>query len=130
MDSRSFFAIGLFRRLLRFSLTGICATAIHFLVALSLINILNFPPPFSNGAAFISATILSFFINTRWSFSSEMSAKIMVKFVFVSLLGFFLAMLIAWIAAGLGVSSEFGIVWVAIVVPPITFLLHQYWTYK
>ncbi|WP_347904601.1 GtrA family protein [Pseudomonas purpurea] len=120
----------LIRRALRFGLTGIAVTALHALVAVLFIEHVQALPPLANGVAFIVATVVSYVVNTTWSFSSRLHGRTLARFVTVSVVGFFLAMLVAWIAQVAGLDYRLGIVAVALTLPVFTFVLHNFWTYR
>ena len=120
----------MYRRAIRFALTGLFVTTVHAVIAILLIQYLFLNPPLANGTAFLCATIISYIINTTWSFSAQMHGRILLRFSSVSIIGFLLAMVVAWVVQHLGFSYLSGICTVALTVPPITFLLHNYWTYR
>lgn len=114
----------------RFSLTGMLVTTVHAVIAVTCIRHLSLPPPVANGLAFVGATIVSYIINTNWSFSTLPDRRTLVRFTVVSIAGFLLSIFVAWIAQTLSLHYITGIAAVAITVPPITFALHNFWTYK
>jgi putative flippase GtrA len=118
------------RRLFRFGLSGLLVTGIHTIIAGTLINVDIASPTVANGVAFAVATLISYVINTVWSFSSPLRGQTLARFVAVSFFGLLAAMLVAYGAQQLGWHYLFGIAAVAMTVPPITFLLHSFWTYK
>lgn len=115
---------------MRFALTGIFVTGVHAAIAIMFIRFLMPTPPLANGVAFIGATFVSYAINTTWSFSSRLDGMTLSRFVVVSIVGLFLAMLVAWIAQELGLSYLIGICAVALTIPSLTFFLHNFWTYR
>lgn len=118
------------RKAMRFGLIGLLVTSIHFLVAIILIEQILAPPPLANGIAFLFATAISYFANTVWSFSSRLSGKTLFRFIFVSVIGLMLAVIVSVIAQEIGLGYLFGICAVAMIVPPMTFVLHNFWTYR
>lgn len=120
----------IFVRAIRFSFVGLLVTAVHAVIAIIFIQLLLINPPLANGVAFIGATLLSYIINTVWSFSSKLHGKTLSRFAVVSIIGFLSAMLVSWIAQVSGYNYLQGICAVAIMIPPLTFLLHNFWTYK
>ncbi|MDO7899747.1 GtrA family protein [Pseudomonas citrulli] len=120
----------LLRRALRFALTGLFVTAIHVVAAVSFMHLVLANPPLANGFAFLVATLVSYLINTLWSFSSQLRGRTLGRFVVVSVGGFWLAMLVAWVAQGAGLDYRAGIAAVALVIPVFTFILHNFWTYR
>ena len=77
-------------RAFRFAFTGVFMTALHATIAVAIIRLLLDSPPLANGAAFIVATLVSYYINTRWSFSARLHGRSFARFLMVALLGFFL----------------------------------------
>jgi putative flippase GtrA len=120
----------LLRRAIRFTSTGFLVTAEHVLIATIFIEYLMAKPPVANGIAFLLATLTSYLINTIWSFSGQLHRKSLVRFIAVSIIGFLLAILVSAIVHIIGFHYLYGIITVALLVPPMTFILHNYWTYK
>jgi putative flippase GtrA len=120
----------LIQRGLRFALTGLFVTALHALVAVLFIHFIAAQPPLANGVAFAVATVVSYVINTTWSFSARLHGRTLRRFLLVSTGGFFLAMFVAWAAQIAGLPYLLGIVAVALTIPAFTFVLHNFWTYR
>ncbi|KPU50605.1 gtrA-like family protein [Pseudomonas fluorescens] len=120
----------LIQRGVRFAVTGLFVTALHALVAILFINFVIAKPPLANGVAFAVATVVSYVINTTWSFSARLHGSTLMRFMLVSFGGFLLAMLVAWAAQMAGLHYLLGIGAVALIIPAFTFVLHNYWTYQ
>lgn len=120
----------LIQRGLRFAVTGLFITALHALIAIVFINFVSALPPLANGVAFAVATVVSYVINTTWSFSARLHGRTLLRFLSVSGCGFLLAMLVAWAAQMAGLHYLLGIAAVALTVPVFTFVLHNFWTYR
>ena len=114
----------------RFIVSGLLVTGLHVLVATVFINLISPVPSLANGVAFMVATTFSYLINTLWSFSKSLHGKNMSRFIVVSMIGCFLAMTVSGLADLYGFHYAIGIMWVALTVPPVTFLLHSFWTYR
>lgn len=114
----------------RFTVTGVLTTGLHVIVAVILIEQLAATPPLANGVAFILATIFSYAVNTLWSFSSRPRRKNIIRFVLVSLIGAGVAVVVSDLANQYGLDYMIGIAMVVVTVPPITFMLHNFWTYR
>nr|WP_242489393.1 GtrA family protein [Pseudomonas sp. TH08] len=115
---------------MRFAVTGLFVTALHALIAIVFINFVSALPPLANGVAFAVATVVSYVINTTWSFSARLHGRTLMRFLLVSLGGFLLAMLVAWAAQVAGLHYLLGIGAVALTIPAFTFVLHNFWTYR
>jgi putative flippase GtrA len=120
----------LIQRGVRFAVTGLFVTALHALVAILFINFISPLPPLANGVAFAVATLVSYVINTTWSFSARLHGRTLLRFLLVSVCGFWLAMFVAWAAQIAGFHYLLGIAAVALTIPVFTFLLHNFWTYR
>jgi putative flippase GtrA len=119
-----------FAQMTRFGISGLILTCFHTGIALALIRLTGATSAVANGVAFIVATTLSYLINTRWSFSSVISRRTLWRFLVVSLVGLVLAVAISSLAASQHLDDLFGILCVAVAVPPITFIIHRFWTYR
>jgi len=114
----------------KFGLSGLMVTGLHVVVAFVLITtVLPFPPA-ANGIAFVIANLVSYTINTLWTFSSPLQGRSLVRFVLVSLLGFIIAIMVSGLAQWYGLHYWWGIGLVVCCVTPVSFLLHNFWTYK
>jgi len=114
----------------RFAVSGAFVTAFHVVIAATLIGLLQVSPELANGTAFILASVLSYAINTLWSFSRPLHGITLVRFVAVSLFGLALTVAISGLAELYGLNYWLGIAGVVLAVPPVTFLLHKAWTYR
>jgi len=117
-------------RAFRFGLTGLFVTLVHVCVAVTCIEQFLLVPPVANGIAFILATLVSYVINTFWSFSTPFHRKNLCRFFVVAALGLLLTMSTSGIVEWYGASYWYGILAVIVVVSPTMFLLHNFWTYS
>lgn len=117
------------KKLLRFAVVGGGVTLLHILVAVFLIKIMGASPAIANGVAFGTATLVSYAANTLWSFSAQMKKANLVRFLTVSAVGLVLATVSSGFIDSLGLHYGLGIALVVIVVPGVTFSLHNFWTY-
>lgn len=118
------------KKLLRFLMTGVLITGIHTVAAYLAIRYFESPVTVANGGAFILATVCSYTINTLWSFSSKVKGLSFFRFICVSCAGFSLAWSVSGTIDDIGLHYLIGILGVAITVPPVTFILHNFWTYR
>jgi len=119
-----------FRKVWRFALTGLGATIIHVSVAAAVIEFLSFTPSLANGLAFIVATVFSYFVNTLWSFETNSTLRNAARFWVASCVGFTLAVSLSGFAESQGWHYMVGISLVVIAVPTVSFLVHNFWTYR
>lgn len=116
------------RKIARFTISGLAATAVHFTVAWLVFRFLCPKADVANAVAFIVANVASYVLHTLYSFSARMSPAQFIRFAVVSAVGFGLS-------AGLPVLIGPHRFWlstavVMVAVPTSSFLLHNFWTYR
>jgi putative flippase GtrA len=115
---------------IRFGLVGVVATLIHTMVATGLIVCWEFHPSAANGVAFITANLVSYVANTCWTFGFGMKLDNWGRFAAVSFAAWVLSMVIALLVAEAGGHYLLGIAMVIALVPVLTFVAHQKYTYR
>lgn len=120
----------LFRQASRFGVSGLIVTALHAAIAATLVESAGLYPGWANAAAYVVANITSYLLHTYWSFSQRPSAGSWVRFVTVSIVGLIITFAVSSFVDSLGWHYSLGIAAVVITVPPVTFLMHRYWTYR
>ena len=117
------------RSLVGFSITGLGATGIHVLVAGALLEWARLGPVLANGVAFCAANVFSFCVNSRWSFSQPLSWLSLRRFFIVSVLSGAATLAIAACAQAVGLHHWAGLALVVLLVPPMTYLAHRFYTF-
>ncbi|ANA34077.1 GtrA family protein [Ralstonia mannitolilytica] len=117
-------------RVARFGVSGVVATGVHVAIATTLINGFSASQVTANGVAFVCANVCSYLLNALWSFSAKPGGANFLRFYAVSLLGLGLTLAISWLAQTLGASYWVGLAAILSVVPPLTFVLHRFWTFR
>lgn len=115
---------------LRFAATGVLATLTHVFIATLMMATITRSPVIANTVAFTGATVLSYVVNSRWSFSGHNARGSLQRYLVVSLAGLIMSAIISSLGETMGLHYLAGILLVLMVVPPIIFLLHSNWTYK
>lgn len=118
------------RRAIKFGISGIVVTACHAAYAATAIELNAWTPPAANGLAFLFATLVSYLLNTRWSFSAQPCRQSFLRFWVVCGLGLVQSMAIAAAVERAGEPYPVGIALIAVTVPPVSFVLHSVWTYR
>lgn len=112
----------------RFIVVGICST-----IAYTMISIVCFKwgcNPFQAGSiAFVGATLLSYYGNARSTFKARMNIKTLFRFFTVTMLGFVLSLLLIKWNTMMDHSHWTGIGMVVIIIPPLNFIGHRFWTF-
>ena len=117
-------------RFFKFGLIGVGVTTVHVIIAASLIELLLAGPAVANGIAFMFAACVSFITNARFTFKAGLQGRSFVRFLLVT--GIF-GGLSASIAGGVearGFDYQIGIAVVIVIVPPLTFLFHNFWSFR
>lgn len=114
----------------RFALVGAAATLIHVMVTAGLIEWVGVYPGIANGAAFIAANLASYVANTCWSFEARMRLGNWGRFLAVSFAAWVLTVIIASAVSEVGGHYLLGIALVIALVPALTFVAHQKYTYR
>lgn len=118
------------RQATRFLVAGVGVTAIHAAVAAACIHFGSIVPAVAHGIAFIIANLCSYLIHTLWSFSSTPRPRNFTRFAIVSLLIFAISTGVPGLIDFAGGHYGLGIAAVTLIVPPTSFLLHRYYTYR
>lgn len=105
-------------------------TGIHVLVAASLVRGGALPVEWANVTAFFVATVCSYVLNTRWSFSKTVGWLTFARFATVAAIGAILAWGIshALVLRGFGEYQVIGCL--VLVLPLLSFGAHRFWTYR
>lgn len=114
----------------RFIVVGSVATIIHVLVATALIAFLGRGQVFGNVVAFLCATSFSYSANTEWTFSKRIEPRSLIRFFAASIVGTLLTSGISGFSAASGWHYLIGIAIIVLVVSPLMFIVHKYWTYS
>lgn len=117
-------------QIVRFSITGACVTALHFLVVTLLVEFGSVSPGPANGAAFLTATVASFIMNAGYTFRRAPTTARLARFSVVTLACGTVSVAIASLAEALGLDYRLGVLLVIAVVPAASFLLHSHWTFN
>ncbi|WP_163130281.1 GtrA family protein [Agarivorans sp. Alg241-V36] len=115
-------------RIARYGLTGGIATAIHFFLALAVLE--YWPQAFAvaNFIGFSLAFIFSYLLQTCWVFQHQPSLNNALRFFVVQASALCLSI---WLSSLLNDFSD--IIKVAVVIvllPLVTFIIHRCWTYS
>jgi putative flippase GtrA len=71
-------------RFVRFACVGIGNTIIHICIVFLLVEQLSIQPPLGNAAAFAAANIVSYLLNSKWTFEKKTSFTRYARFLLVS----------------------------------------------
>lgn len=118
-----------FRRLARYALVGGGATLIHLVVVICFVDIVGVQAPLANAVAFLVAATFSFLANAMWSFSVAWNGRTLIRYIAVALGGCLLSAAVARFGEALGLDYRLAVLLVVLLVTPVTFIAHNYWTF-
>ena len=116
----------------RYAVVGGINTAVHFLVTVVLVESGLMSPVPASVAGFICALLVAYMLNRHWTFGqTDRPLERLYRFSAVSLLGLGLNTLIMYLAVDwLNWHYLIGLLLVAVVIPPLNFLLNLYWSFR
>ncbi len=86
-------------------------------------------PVMASAASFIIMTIVSFFLNVKYTFGSSVTGQKAMRFMAVSAVGFILNFLLMFFVVHILAFHYFiGEIVTIMVIPIVNFLLNNYWT--
>ncbi len=118
-----------YHEFIRFGLVGVVNTGVHAGIVIAFMETLGPPAYVANGIAFMFANVMSYCLNSRFTFHTPISLKGYRKFLLVSLLSLTLTLAITSLAEYLGLHYGFGLMLVIFVVPVLNYLVMKMWAF-
>lgn len=114
-----------------YSLVGCVSILFYFTSIFILVEFFHQEPVLSSAFAFILMTIISYFLNRRFTFNGDSSRRTFMKYLTVSSLGFVLNSTIMYSIVHIySLHYSVGEIVTTLVIPIINFILNNYWTFK
>ncbi len=120
---------GKYYQFLRFAMVGVANTAVHAGVVIGLMETLAPPAAVANACAFIVANLMSYCINSRFTFRVPMSWLGYRRFLLVSLVSLGLTLLITSWVEYMGWHYGVGLLMVVFIVPVLKFIVRKLWAF-
>ena len=117
-------------QLFRFAMVGVLNTAMHLAVVGILTQVFGLSQLISNIAAYVTASSVSFVINSIWSFEVRPQARRYARFQVVGLLGVSVCAFLGGLGDAFGWHYVITVLLTACIVPLISFLAHRCYTYS
>ncbi|WP_249582808.1 GtrA family protein [Pseudomonas viridiflava] len=118
-----------YHEFIRFGLVGVANTAVHAGIVIALMEVFAPPAFVANGVAFIFANLMSYALNSRFTFRTPVSFAGYRRFLLVSLVSLALTLLITSIVEYLGWHYGIGLIMVIFVVPVLNYLVMRMWAF-
>lgn len=131
-----FLSLPVMGEVVRFGVTGLFATLVHFLVLTTAVELLALSPVLANGLAFCVAVTVTYLGQSRWVFreaqkvSGAAAAGRLSRFgvsVVAGLLGNMGIMALA--TRGLGLNYRIGFLAGLVIVPVAIFVINKFWVF-
>ncbi|WP_425609210.1 GtrA family protein [Ureibacillus aquaedulcis] len=122
---------GLFLKFMKYSFVGCISTLIYFLSVFLFIEAIHMDPVMGSAVAFIIMTIVSFFLNVKYTFDSIITRQKAIRFMTVSAIGFLLNFILMFVIVRIFDFHYFvGELVTISIIPIVNFILNNYWTFQ
>ncbi|EKT4485181.1 GtrA family protein [Pseudomonas putida] len=118
-----------YHEFIRFGLVGVTNTAVHAGIVVALMELLAPPAFVANGVAFMFANVMSYILNSRFTFRTPASFLGYRRFLLVSLVSLGLTLAITSLVEYLGWHYAFGLLMVIFVVPVLNYMVMKLWAF-
>ncbi|WP_440812329.1 GtrA family protein [Pseudomonas syringae] len=118
-----------YHEFIRFGLVGVANTAVHAGIVITLMELIAPPAYVANGIAFVFANLMSYALNSRFTFRTPVSFAGYRRFLLVSMVSLGLTLLITSIVEHLGWHYGVGLIMVIFVVPVLNYLVMKMWAF-
>jgi putative flippase GtrA len=116
-------------RLVKFTVVGVSIAVFYYFSAVLLVDRGGLQPAFANSIVFMTSAVLSYALQTLWTFESRFTMRNAIRFVVVLLVGVVVSWGTSTAVAALGWPYRVGVIIVLFLIPALNFLLHHLWTY-
>lgn len=118
-----------YHEFIRFGLVGVANTMVHAGIVIALMEALAPPAFLANGVAFVFANLMSYSLNSRFTFKIPVSFLGYRRFLLVSLVSLALTLLITLVVEYLGWHYGVGLIMVILVVPVLNYMFMKVWAF-
>lgn len=119
-----------YHEFMRFGLVGVANTTVHAGIVISLMEAVAPPAFVANGVAFFFANLMSYSLNSQFTFKIPMSFLGYRRFLLVSLVSLVLTLLITSVIEYLGWHYGIGLIFAILVVPVLNYLVMKIWAFS
>ncbi|OEU61318.1 MAG: hypothetical protein BA867_11735 [Desulfobacterales bacterium S5133MH16] len=115
------------KQIVKYGIVGLISTIIHISIAFLLVYFIDESAFYSNVLGFICAFLFSYLSHSKFVFYSNLSLDKVSKFFLVQFISLLLAIAFANLAEGL--NPYLKVLFVALILPLIAFMVHKVWTF-
>lgn len=109
---------------------GLVNTCIHGIMLIGCVEIWGLAVVLSHFISFSIANVISFFLNSFYTFRRKISLLRYAKFWFASIISLGMTLSLSWMFNEFGFHYMAGFLIIAIVVPLASFLMMKFWAFK
>lgn len=113
----------------KFLLVGLLVTAIHLVISYSMMH-LGYPLLLANCLAFVIAFLISYFLQSSFTFSHGYSFSKLMQFGGAALVALLASQGVAYACAVLSIPDKWGVLFSGLTPPGISFLLNNFLVFK
>ena len=118
-----------YHEFIRFGLVGVANTVVHAGVVIALMEVFAPPAFLANGVAFVFANLMSYALNSRFTFNAPVSYSGYRRFLLVSLVSLALTLLITSLVEYLRWHYGVGLAVAILLVPILNYLVMKIWAF-
>lgn len=118
-----------YQEFIRFGLVGVSNTTVHAGIVVALMELLTPPAFVANGVAFMFANVMSYILNSRFTFRTPSSFVGYRRFLLISLLSLGLTLTFTSMVEYFGGHYAFGLLMVIFVVPVLNYMVMKIWAF-
>ena len=115
---------------IRFGVAGMVSTLVHTTIAISALRLAGLNTLESNTCGFVVAVVVSYYLNTVWSFRKQLNKVYFRRFLVVNSISFSCLVCISVLSEKMAWMPLAGILLASLFIPLVSFLSHKYWTYS
>ena len=117
-------------RFVIFGMIGVINTFTHSMIVICAVELITLNPVTANTVAFLITNILSYLMNSKWTFELTPSLLGYGKFLVASAGGLFITVAFATLAEFMEWHYLIGLFLIIVIMPFLTFFVYKVWVFR
>ena len=117
-------------RFVIFGIIGVINTVTHSMIVICAVELITLNPVTANIVAFFNTNILSYLMNSKWTFESIPSLLGYGRFLVASAVGLFLTVAFATLAEFMEWHYLIGLFLIIVIMPFLTYFVYKVWVFR
>lgn len=113
-----------------FCIIGVINSLAHSVIVICAVELITLNPVTANIMAFISTNILSYFMNSKWTFALSPTLLGYGKFLLASASGLFITVAFSSLAELMEWHYLIGLFLIIVIMPFLTFFVYKAWVFR